>query len=414
MKKIFFLFAILASVATSAQSHINIEMLSATYTVSPAVKFRVSWSSVPTVTGETHNAKVWVWIDFLKINTDNTTTGNIWTRAEISATPAVGSSPASTATIDASTNKGFWLNGVIGSYSATITATITNIPANTKFNWCAYTSDCPPFVIANNGTYTLQGTPPFILKAANGSTQKVEGNTLPASSLTIAAVTLTDKTECPSDFCPYTGSDLYRDATHLCGHRPTGAQNWEAWIKDTRDTKLYRIVYMADNKWWLARNVKLASYNSSTVGAAISGCTEDECGRYYTWAQVYASYAGGSSGSSGNVQGICPPGWLLPVRATFSTLANSIGNASEACAALRSMNANCTPRNNTYGWSSITGVVNGSIDKTYQYWYTNDAGREDGFAIDARTNAGDPTCHQWCIVNVGENQAAVVRCYRLL
>ena len=111
MKKILFLFAMLASVAASAQSHINIEMLSATYTASPAVKFRVSWSSIPAVTGQTHNAKVWVWVDFLKVNADNTTTGNTWTRAEISATPAVSSSPTSTATLDASANKGFWLNG---------------------------------------------------------------------------------------------------------------------------------------------------------------------------------------------------------------------------------------------------------------------------------------------------------------
>jgi hypothetical protein len=52
MKKNFFLFA----------------MLGATYTASPAVKFRVSWSSIPTVAGQIHNAKIWVWVDFLKIN----------------------------------------------------------------------------------------------------------------------------------------------------------------------------------------------------------------------------------------------------------------------------------------------------------------------------------------------------------
>ena len=117
-----------------AQSHINIELLSATYTTLPAVQFRVWWSSVPSVANETHNAKVWVWIDFLKINADNTTSGNIWTHAEISGTPAVSSSPASTATLDASTNKGFWLNGITSSYSATVTVSFSNIPANNKFN----------------------------------------------------------------------------------------------------------------------------------------------------------------------------------------------------------------------------------------------------------------------------------------
>ncbi|MDR0581681.1 MAG: hypothetical protein LBG31_01840 [Prevotellaceae bacterium] len=300
MKKIFFLFAMFVNVAASAQSHINIEMLSATYTTSPTVKFRVSWSSIPAVTGQTHNAKVWVWIDFLKLNADNTTTGNTWTRAEISATPAVSSSPASTATLDASTNKGFWLNGVTGSYSATVTATLTNIPTNTKFNWCAYVSDCPPGITAANGTYTFKGTPPFILKAANGSAQTVTGNTLPAASLTIAAVTLTDKTECPGVFCAYTGSDLYIDGTHLCQLRSSGAQNWEAWIKDTRDNELYRIVYMPDNKWWLAQNVKIAGYNGSTVGSAVSGCTKDECGRRYTYTETIAAW-GGTGGTGANI-----------------------------------------------------------------------------------------------------------------
>ena len=415
MKKIYLSFLSLMGIgfSTFAQSHINIELLGATYTA-PAVQFRVSWNSIPTVTGQTHNSKVWVWVDFLKLNADNTTAGNTWTRAEISAIPVVSSSPASTAALDASTNKGFWLHGVSGSYSATVTALLSNsnIPANAKFNWCAYASDCPPFVIADNGTYTLQGTPPFILKAEDGTTQTVTGKTLPAASLTVAAITLTDKTECPSDFCPYTGSDLYRDATHLCGHRPTGARNWEAWIKDSRDNKLYRIVLMPDNKWWLAQNVKLANYNSSTVGVAVSGCTnEDDCGRYYTSAQVYASYAGGTSGSSGNVQGICPPGWLLPVRATFSTLANSIGNASTACAALHSLDTKCTPTHNTYGWASAVALVNGSRNDYSSYWYTNDAGREDGFGV------GDVTANSCTILrfdNPGDNQAAVVRCFRQL
>ena len=93
MRTKFFIFAMLAGMAASAQSHINIEMISATYTASSAVKFRISWNSIPTITGQTHNAKIWVWVDFLKINADNTTSGNTWTRAEISATPAVSSSP---------------------------------------------------------------------------------------------------------------------------------------------------------------------------------------------------------------------------------------------------------------------------------------------------------------------------------
>ncbi|MDR3134270.1 MAG: hypothetical protein LBU42_09695, partial [Prevotellaceae bacterium] len=200
--------------------------------------------------------------------------------------------------------------------------------------------------------------------------------------------------------------------THLCGHRPTGAQNWEAWIKDARDNELYKIVLMPDNKWWLAQNVKLASYNGSTVGSAISGCSKDECGRAYTWAQVYGNY-GGSSSSSGNVQGICPSGWLLPVRATFTTLATSIsGDAATVCANLRGLNCACTPRTDGYGWASLVNIVNSTQPTPVfigSWWYTNDAGREDGFAVDAGG------CNILAANNDGETGTpAVVRCFRQL
>ena len=397
--------------AALAQSHINIELLSATYTA-PAVQFRVSWSSIPAVTGQTHNAKIWLWVDFIKI--ENNQPSGTWTRATISGTPTVSSSPTSTATLDASTNKGFWLNGVTGSYSATVTISISNIPVNNKFNWCAYASDCPPNVTAANGTYTFKGTPPFTLIAANDDTQTVTGTTLAASALTVTPTTIIDNTACPGVFCPYQGSDLYIDATHLCQQRTSGAQNWEAWIKDMRDDKFYRIVYMPDANWWLAQNIKLANYNGSAVGAAISNCTnEDDCGRSYAWAQVYASYAGGSSSSTGIVQGICPPGWLLPIRATFSTLANSIGNESAVCDALRPLNARCTPINDMYGWSSVIGIENGSISKNSSYCYTNDAGREDGFMTDVNSS-DNYVCGRVRIGNNGDGSAAMVRCFRSL
>ena len=347
MKKILFLFAMLASMAASAQSHINIEMLSATYTASPAVKFHVSWSSIPAVTGQTHNAKVWVWIDFLKINADNTTSGNTWTRAEITTTPAVTSSPTSTAALDASANKGFWLNGVTGSYSATVTATFANVPANTKFNWCAYTSDCPPFVIANNGTYTLQGTPPFVLKAADGTTQTVEGGILPASSLTVAAVTLTDKTGCPGIFCPYTGSDLYRDATHLCGHRPSGERNWEAWIKDTRDNNLYRIVQMPDQKWYMAQNLNYRGVSYYCYGNNSANCNNAN-GVWYRKAHVSAS--------------LCPGGWLMPNNAQWSAFITENNLKTE------DVRTQAKSGNDKYG---LTVQVCGAHGTAEQGWYSN-------------------------------------------
>jgi hypothetical protein len=291
MKTKFFFFAMLASVVASAQVT-NVAPISANYT-NKTVSFRVWWNAGSR--DATHLSKVWVWVDYIQINSNNTTSGNTWTRA------TVGTISGGTTAFDGSNRKGFWLEGNASTnYSATLTVELTNVPA--KFNWCAYVSDYPPFVIANNGTYTLQGTPPFILKATNGTSQTVTGKTLPAASLTIDAITFTDKTECPADFCLYTGSDLYRDATHLCGHRPTGARNWEAWIKDTRDGEIYRIVQYSNGVWWWADDYR-GSYGY-----------ERNCSS----TRLY---------SATNKSSDCPSGWRLPssdeLLSRFSPLATS-------------------------------------------------------------------------------------------
>jgi uncharacterized protein (TIGR02145 family) len=144
------------------------------------------------------------------------------------------------------------------------------------------------------------------------------------------------------------------------------------------------------------------------VGLAISGCTEEECGLAYTWAQAYDSYAGGSSASEGNVQGVCPPGWLLPIRATFQTLVTSLGTTSNACEHLRSLDCTCTPHTNGYGWAALVGTVNGAMRDTENDYYTNDAGREDGFWIDG-------PCNNIVLSNGGESyHRGVIRCYRVL
>jgi uncharacterized protein (TIGR02145 family) len=304
MKKTFFLFAMLASVAASATVTVN--PISTDY-AAQKVTFRVAW------TGSAYSNRVWVWIDLCPVSG---VTSSTFQTAVISAASTISGS----VTYASTNTRGFFVT----TSPSTVTATLSN--AAGKFNWCAYGSDYPPNVIVNNGTYTFKGTPPFILTAVNGTTtQTVTGNTLPASALTVTPVTLTDKTGYPGVFCIYSGSDLYIDATHFCQPRTTGAKNWEAWIKDTRDNELYRIVYMPDNKWWLAQNVKLASYGGNTVGIAApeSACTKDKCGRLYTPAQVHGAW-GGTSGLGANIQGVCPPGWVLPVRSDLQALVNAI------------------------------------------------------------------------------------------
>ena len=397
--KLFFFLMFISVVASTQVTHV--EPVSADYT-NKTVSFRVWWDAGSR--DATHLSKVWVWIDYITVNSNNTTSGNTWIRAAVSA-----ASPTASVSYDGSNRQGFWLQGNSGSYSATITVQLNIF--ETKFNWCAYVSDYPPNVTAANGTYTFKGTPPFTLIASNGATQTVSGTTLAASALTITPTTIRDKTECPGVFCIYSGSDLYINASHLCQQRAGGAQNWEAWIKDTRDNELYRIVLMPDSKWWLAQNVKLASYNSSTIGSAISGCSKDECGRTYSWATIYASYAGGSSSSTGNVQGICPPGWLLPVVADFETLMNNIGDEATISARLRSLNSKCSPRYDYYGWANVYPPCNYTMNYSCESCYTNDAWREDGFLIDWTDSGG---CGNVGVKRCTPTNTGVVRCFRQL
>jgi hypothetical protein len=163
-----------------AQSHINIELLDATYTT-PAVQFRISWNSIPSVASETHNSKIWLWVDFIK--TENNQPSGSWTRA------TVGTISGGTTSYDGSNRKGFWLQGNTGSYNQIVTVALTNIPTNTTFNWCAYASDCPPNAASyNSGSYTFKGTKPFII---NGTS--VNDNKYAVTKIT----SLTDATGCP-------------------------------------------------------------------------------------------------------------------------------------------------------------------------------------------------------------------------
>jgi len=405
MKKIFFFAATLFSITAAAQS-VQVRYTSGSYSENPTVRFAVSWTAASRgdKNNEAYDSKAWVLIDYKDVETGT------WNRATIATLPTA---TTGTPSFDGANRRGFWFDGGSGDVSSTITVTLS-VPVS-KFSWCAYVSDYPPNVSRYNNDYLFRGTPPFIL--SNGTTQQtVTVRTLPVSSMTVTApTTLTDATDCPGIIytCPYTGSDLFVDTAHVCRQRITGAKNWQAWIRDSRDSELYRIVRMPDNKWWLAQNVKLARYNNVTVGIELD-CTKDECGRAYTCTEIQAA-RGGTSGSSGNVQGICPNGWLLPLKGTCQTMYNAISSTAATVAnALRSYNGPCTPVNDTYGWASIVGFCDGRIRDTYCHsWYTNDDGREDGLSIDWDGGRG---CGRRSVADVGEcgSNRGVVRCYRTL
>jgi hypothetical protein len=183
MKTKFFFFAMLIGVAASAQVT-NVEPVGANY-ANNTVSFRVWWNAGSR--DAMHLSKVWVWVDYIIVNSNNTTSGNTWTRATVSA-----ASPTASVSYDGSNRQGFWLQGNSGSYSATVTVQL-NI-AETKFNWCAYVSDYPPNAEKQtDGIYQLRGTPPFIITTSSGTT-RVNDKNFPGTNCITA---ITDETGCP-------------------------------------------------------------------------------------------------------------------------------------------------------------------------------------------------------------------------
>jgi hypothetical protein len=170
MKKIIFLFALLASMTASAA--VTVTPLSVDY-ATKKVTFSVSW------TNSAANDRVWVWVDLCPVT--GTSSGTF--------AKAVISSPSVTAGSIAEFNqRGFYVNA----NPTTVTATLDN--ATGTFNWCVYGSDFPPNARDNSsGGYDLKGSPPFII---NGTIEWT-ANTYSGSEITA----LTDATGCPGVWC---------------------------------------------------------------------------------------------------------------------------------------------------------------------------------------------------------------------
>ncbi|MDR0695133.1 MAG: hypothetical protein LBF81_07540 [Prevotellaceae bacterium] len=177
MKKIIFLFAMLAGSAASAT--VTVTPLDVNYNTK-TVTFSVSW------TGSAANNRVWVWIDLCPVSG---TSPGTFAKAELS-------SPSVTAGSIAEFNqRGFYVNA----NPTTVTAVLDN--ATGEFNWCAYGSDFPPNAKDNSsGGYDLKGSPPFII---NGTIEWT-ANTYSGTEITA----LTDATGCPGVWCGRDGETV--------------------------------------------------------------------------------------------------------------------------------------------------------------------------------------------------------------
>ncbi|MDR0711085.1 MAG: hypothetical protein LBF67_01900 [Prevotellaceae bacterium] len=174
--------------------------------------------------------------------------------------------------------------------------------------------------------------------------------------------------------CPYRGDDLV-----ACGRRVGGAQNWEAYVQDPRDCRIYRVVQLPDDKWWFAQNLNYQNDLTPSVGAGNAGSTspyffcpgpngiatstllEDGSSNEIKWScEVYGalypwytarrldgsgddqpSTAITSGIASSSVRGICPPGWYLPNDADWGIMLNSV----EGCATPYAASAEASPLN---------------------------------------------------------------------
>jgi hypothetical protein len=174
MKKIIFLLAMLAGVAASAT--VTVTPLSVNYNTK-TVTFRVVYSAAA-------NNRAWLWIDLCPVSG---VTPSTFQTAVISAVSATGGSWDNTSL----NGRGFYVT----TNPSTVTATLDNAPAG-KFNWCAYGSDFPPNAVENGSSYTLKGSPPFILTTSSG-TVEVSAKTYTGATITA----LTDATGCPGVLC---------------------------------------------------------------------------------------------------------------------------------------------------------------------------------------------------------------------
>ncbi|MDR0694068.1 MAG: hypothetical protein LBF81_02045 [Prevotellaceae bacterium] len=327
MKKFFFILWLLAisSLHISAQASVNVQLVGANY-ADHTVTFSVSWEggSRGTHNGKIHNSKVWLWVDYINVNAYHTTTGNIWERATVSSASVI--SGTGNVSYDVTPRVGFWLQGAdSGSYSATVTVALNGMTG--QYHWCAYASDFPPNAFVSGGSYTLHGSPPFVVNGdplAAGVTQYV-------GSIT----SLTDATGAPGIFCTPVGqvpgkygccSGLSVDASSglcatptICDPSSTVSLGVISFTQGSEITVTGSSYTQVWSRPVTATGCQKEIFYGGTIGSVKSDCrtNPDYAGDYISWCAA-VKYA----------EQLCPFPWRIPTPDDVCRLHNALTGAT--------------------------------------------------------------------------------------
>ncbi|MDR0694760.1 MAG: hypothetical protein LBF81_05635 [Prevotellaceae bacterium] len=230
MKKLFFLFTMLVSIATSAQRTTPVTIVNTKVDYSTkVVTFDLSWKG----SDANHRDEVWVFVDIQPVTGANTL--GSWSPATLvpnstTVTASSGNQYSSLTYTPVSNNtRGVWVEGAATNTASTFAATVKVklAPATPDpFNACVYVTDYPPQAVAySGGTYTLKGTQPFTI-TGNGTIQG--GNKYAGSVIT----SMTDPTGCPGG--------VGRDEVHNGGTCTSGLTAIGSYCRDlTADEATY-------------------------------------------------------------------------------------------------------------------------------------------------------------------------------
>ncbi|MDQ7816740.1 MAG: FISUMP domain-containing protein [Melioribacteraceae bacterium] len=163
--------------------------------------------------------------------------------------------------------------------------------------------------------------------------------------------------------------------------------------------KIYNTVQIG-TQCWLKENLDVGTIIMGNQEQQNNGVLEKYCydnnpgncntyGGFYQWAEA-VQYKNGATNTtfpspsfSGNVQGICPPGWHLPTIAEFQVLIGSVGNDGNKLKAVGQGSGEGVGTNTTGFSALMTGIRNSNgifsdFSNATVYWSSTQGSNYDG------------------------------------